>query len=112
MTESSGTGRSVLDGVRPVIVAGVLAALAVFIVWGSFSPVPVMHDEWAYWLQADQYAHLHWKVASPPAPEFFEQLYVLVSPVFAAKYPPGYAIMLAPGFAIGIPALMPLLAAA
>ena len=100
-----------LDGRLPVVIAGVLAALAVLCVWGSLNPVPVMHDEWAYWMQADQYAHLHWKVASPPAPEFFEQLYVLVTPVFAAKYPPGYAMMLAPGFALGISALMPLLAA-
>lgn len=100
-----------LDGRFPVLAAGVLAAIAVFVVWGSLSPVPVMHDEWAYWLQADQYAHLHWKVASPPAPEFFEQLYVLVTPVFAAKYPPGYAMMIAPGFALGLPALMPLLIA-
>jgi hypothetical protein len=50
-------------------------------------------------------------VASPPAPEFFEQLYVLVTPVFAAKYPPGYAMMIAPGFVLGVSALMPLLAA-
>lgn len=103
--------RSALDGWRPVLAAGVLAAIAVFVVWGSLRPVPVMHDEWAYWLQADQYAHLHWKVPSPPAPEFFEQLYVLVTPVFAAKYPPGYAMMIAPGFALGVPALMPLLIA-
>jgi hypothetical protein len=103
--------RGWLDGRRPVIAAAVFSALAVFAVWGSLRPVPVMHDEWAYWLQADQYAHLHWKVASPAVPEFFEQFYVLVSPVFAAKYPPGYAMMIAPGFALGIPALMPLLIA-
>ena len=103
--------RSALDGWRPTLVMGLLTALAVLAVWGSLNPVPVMHDEWAYWLQADQYAHLHWKTASPPAPEFFEQLYVLVTPVFAAKYPPGYAMMIAPGFWLGIPALMPLLAA-
>lgn len=101
-----------LDGWPAVLAAGVLAAVAVLVVWGSLNPVPVMHDEWAYWLQADQYAHFHWKVASPPAPEFFEQLYVLVTPVFAAKYPPGYALAVAPGFAVGLPALIPLLIAA
>jgi hypothetical protein len=111
VTAPQAAPRGLLDGWRPAAVAGVLAALAVFVVWGSLSPVPVMHDEWAYWLQADQYAHLHWKVASPPAPEFFEQLYVLVTPVFAAKYPPGYAMMIAPGFALGVPALIPLLVA-
>jgi len=111
VTGATGEPRRMLDGWRPAAVAGVLAAVAVFIVWGSLSPVPVMHDEWAYWLQADQYAHLHWSVPSPPAPEFFEQLYVLVSPVFASKYPPGYAMMIAPGFALGLPALVPLLVA-
>jgi hypothetical protein len=111
VTTPLATGRNVLDGWRPTLVMGVLTALAVLVVWGSLNPVPVMHDEWAYWLQADQYAHLHWKTASPPAPEFFEQLYVLVTPVFAAKYPPGYAMMVAPGFALGVSALMPLLAA-
>ena len=111
MTSPPAAPRGFLDGWRPAAVAGLLAALAVFVVWGSLRPVPVMHDEWAYWLQADQYAHLHWKVASPPVPEFFEQLYVLVTPVFAAKYPPGYAMMIAPGFALGLPALVPLLVA-
>jgi hypothetical protein len=111
VTPPKGAERGVLGGPRAVLVAGVLTALAVLVVWGALSPVPVMHDEWAYWLQADQYAHLHWKAAPPPAPEFFEQLYVLVTPVFAAKYPPGYALMIAPGFALGVPALMPLLIA-
>jgi hypothetical protein len=90
------------------LLAGVLTALAVLVVWGSLDPVPVMHDEWAYWLQADQYARLRWSEPSPTIPEFFEQLYVLVTPVFAAKYWPGHAIALAPGFAVGLPALMPL----
>ena len=89
--------------------AGLLASLAVLAVWGSFRAVPVMHDEWAYWLQAGQYARLKWHDATPPIPEFFEQLYVLVTPVFAAKYPPGHALAIAPGFAIGLPALGPLL---
>ena len=90
-------------------VAGVLAALLVFATWGfTFGAWPVMHDEWAYWTQAGQYAHLRWSVPAPALPEFFEQWYVLVTPVFAAKYWPGHAMLLAPGFAAGLPALMPL----
>lgn len=90
-------------------IAGVAASLCVYVAWGSLSPWPIMHDEWAYWLQAGQYAALRWSVPPPPVPEFFEQLYVLVTPVFASKYWPGHAITIAPGFALGVPALVPLL---
>ena len=98
-----------LDGRWAVSAAAVLSALSVLAVWGSLAPVPVMHDEWAYWMQADQYAHLRWSVPAPVIPEFFEQFYVLVSPVYAAKYPPGHALTISAGFALGIPALVPLL---
>jgi hypothetical protein len=106
----SGTPPSALFAHRwtPVIV-GVLTALAIGWVWAGAGGVPVMHDEWAYWLQGGQYGHGVWSQPVPPIPEFFEQLYVLVTPVFAAKYPPGHALVLAPGFAIGWPMLMPLL---
>ena len=91
-------------------VCGVVAALLVFITWGlTPGAFPLMHDEWAYWTQAGQYARLHWSVPSPAIPEFFEQLYVLVTPVFAAKYWPGHAMTIAPGFLLGIPVLMPLM---
>jgi hypothetical protein len=89
--------------------AGVIAAVLVWVTWGAVHPVPVMHDEWAYWTQAGQYAGNHWAMPAPPIPEFFEQLYVLVTPVFAAKYWPGHAMVLAPGFALGAPAAAPLL---
>jgi hypothetical protein len=91
------------------LVAGILSAFAVLFVWGSLAPVPVMHDEWAYWMQAQQYGALHWAYPAPALPEFFEQLYVLVTPVFAAKYPPGHALGMALGSAMGVPALVPLL---
>ncbi|MBM4193120.1 MAG: glycosyltransferase family 39 protein [Gemmatimonadetes bacterium] len=98
-----------LDSRGAPVVLGALCALAVWAVWGfSLRPWPVMHDEWAYWTQAGQYAALQWSQPAPPMPEFFEQLYVLVTPVFAAKYWPGHAMLMAPGFALGLPALMPL----
>lgn len=88
---------------------GVAAAACVYATWGSLRAWPVLHDEWAYWTQAGQYAALRWAEPSPPHPEFFEQLYVLVVPVFAAKYWPGHALTIAAGFAMGLPALVPLL---
>lgn len=88
---------------------GAVAAACVYVTWGSLRAWPVLHDEWAYWTQAGQYAALHWAEPSPPLPAFFEQLYVLVVPVFAAKYWPGHALTIAAGFAMGLPALVPLL---
>ncbi len=88
---------------------GAAAAACVYVTWGSLRAWPVLHDEWAYWTQAGQYAALRWAVPSPPHPEFFEQMYVLVVPVFAAKYWPGHALTIATGFAAGLPALVPLL---
>lgn len=91
------------------VVAGVVAAVLVWVTWGAVRFLPLMHDEWAYWTQAYQYAALQWTSPAPAVPEAFEQLYVLVDPVFASKYWPGHALALAAGFAIGLPALMPLL---
>ncbi|MCC7194315.1 MAG: hypothetical protein IT356_02035 [Gemmatimonadaceae bacterium] len=88
---------------------GAVATACVWVTWESLRAWPILHDEWAYWTQAGQYAALRWTVPSPPHPEFFEQMYVLVVPVFAAKYWPGHAMAIAAGFAVGLPALVPIL---
>lgn len=98
-----------LNSVWPLFVAALVTSLVVTVVWGGLRPYPVMHDEWAYWAQAGQYSHLRWSVPAPPIPEFFEQFYLLTTPVFAAKYPPGHALSIAAGFGLGLPALMPIL---
>ena len=72
-------------------------------------PVARSHDEAAYLLQAEIFASGRWAAPSPPLPEFFEQYHVLVTPVLAAKYPPGNSLLLAPGAAVGAPALTPIL---
>ena len=87
-------------------------AFCVHFTWASWSAWPLMHDEWAYWTQASQYAANHWTDPAPPVPEFFEQLYMLVTPVIASKYWPGHAMMIAPGFALGLPSLVPVLLSA
>ncbi|MGH7623431.1 MAG: ArnT family glycosyltransferase, partial [Gemmatimonadaceae bacterium] len=46
---------------------------------------------------------------SAPIPEFFEQPHVLVTPRLAAKYPPGHALLLAPGIWFGAPGLVPVI---
>jgi hypothetical protein len=96
-----------LEGRAAPFVFALVTMVCVHLTWGAANPWPVMHDEWAYWTQAGQYGANAWTAPGPVMPEFFEQLYVIVSPVFASKYWPGHAMMLAPGFALGIPALMP-----
>src|SRR6202022_1176970 len=72
----------------PVVVGLTWAAVAWF-TWGSLRPMPLDHDEAAYLLQAEIFAQGRWAAAAPPLPEFFGQAHVLVTPVLAAKYPPG-----------------------
>ena len=83
--------------------AALLSGLLSLWLWGSLSRTPVIHDESAYLLQAELFAHLRWTAPAPPIPAFFEQLHVLVDHVLASKYPPGNSLILAPGVLIGLP---------
>lgn len=76
--------------------------------WAQWNPMPVVHDELAYVLQAQIFARGRWTLPSPAMPLFFEQPYVLVEPAMASKYFPGHSILLTLGALIGWPALMPL----
>ncbi len=88
---------------------GVASGLFFWWVWGSLRPPAVISDESAYLLQAEIFASGHWTAPPPPLPEFFEQMHVLVTPVFASKYPPGHSLLLVPGVWIGLPALISIL---
>lgn len=90
-------------------IAGVVSAVCVLTVWGSLDAAPFYHDEGAYVLQAQIFAAGRWAMPAPPLPEFFEQMYVLVTPVLAAKYPPGHSLLMAPGALVGLPGLVPVL---
>jgi hypothetical protein len=88
----------------------VLTALAFWWVAGATLDVePVSTDEAAYLLQARIFAAGHVTAPAPPIAEFFEQAWVVVTPRLYAKYPPGQSLALAPGVALGLPWLMPLL---
>ena len=88
---------------------GALSFGAVWWVWGSLTPPPLVSDEVSYLLQAKLFVSGRWSAPAPPLPEFFEQEHVLLLPRWASKYPPGHAIMVAPGVLLGMPALVPLL---
>lgn len=93
----------------PVGAGIVTMALIWWIAGSTLQRVPVVPDEAAYLLQARLFAHGHWTAAARPIPEFFEQLYVIVTPFLASKYPPGQSLMLVPGIWLGTPLLMPIL---
>jgi 4-amino-4-deoxy-L-arabinose transferase-like glycosyltransferase len=88
---------------------GLVTALVYGWVWGGLHPVPAIIDETAYLLQARIFAGGHWTAPARPLPEFFEQLYVFVTPFLAAKYPPGHPMLLTLGELVGSPALIVLL---
>jgi hypothetical protein len=98
-----------LGGRAAALAAGLLAAIPLVWTWGSLDPIPAIHDEASYALQARIFAAGRWSAPSPPIPEFFEQMHVLVTPVFTSKYFPGHALTIAPGNWLGLPGLVPLL---
>lgn len=91
-----------------VAVVFALTFVALWVSWAAWSPIPVVHDEMAYVLQAQIFARGMWALPSPPLPDFWAQPHVLVEPSLAAKYFPGHALLMTPGALVGWPALMPL----
>jgi hypothetical protein len=94
---------------RGALVAGLVSVAVVWFTWDALVPVAKVHDESSYLLQSDIFASLRWTAPSPPLPEFFEQPHVQVVPKLASKYPPGHALLLSLGAAVGFHALVPLL---
>ncbi len=88
---------------------GAFTALAFWWVAGTTLDVePISTDEASYLLQAEIFAAGRVTAPGAPIPEFFEQAWVIVSPRIYSKYPPGHALALAPGVAVGLPWLVPL----
>jgi hypothetical protein len=91
-------------------VVGIITALIFGWVAGATLAVePISTDEASYLLQAEIFARGKLTAPAPPIPEFFEQVWVMVSPRIYSKYPPGHALALAPGVALGLPWLVPFL---
>ena len=99
------SARRALDSRWAPWFAGLSTGAVTWFAWGTLRALPVVHDETAYLLQAELFSRLRWTGLARPLPQFFEQLYVLVDPVLASKYPPGTSLLLAPGVLLGLPGL-------
>jgi len=86
-----------------------VSALMLWWMWGSLAPVPYIHDEAAYLLQAELLGRGRFAAPGLDLPEFFEQFHVFVTPVLAPRYPPGWGLALVPGSWLGLPAIGPIL---
>ncbi len=98
---------------RPAILAVVLFALGAGISAArarhGIDPIGTMtgHDSFCYVLQARTF--LEGRAANPVHPhwEFFQAYHVVTWPFYQAKYPPGYALTLAGGLAVGLGRYVP-----
>jgi hypothetical protein len=91
------------------VICGLASFGFVWWMWGSLNQVAPVHDEAAYILQARIFASGHLVAPARPAPEFFEQYHTFVEPVIAAKYPPGFSLLMVPGVWFGLVGLIPTL---
>jgi hypothetical protein len=108
VADERGTLQHALDSRGIVALVFVATFLVIWYSWAAWNPIPVVHDEMAYVLQAQIFARGKWALPSPPIPAFWQQPHVLVEPTLASKYFPGHSLAMAIGALVGWPPLMPL----
>lgn len=82
-----------------------LASLLSSAIVGAFIAryLPTNHDQSAYLLAGQTYAHFRLTNPTPENWRFFETQHVLMHPTYMAKYPPGQGMAIAVGYWLGNP---------
>ncbi len=92
---------------RPCLAIAVVATLSLVanatVALQHGIPRPRVHDEFAYLLAADTFAHGRLTNPTPACADSFQSPHVLVRPTYMAKYPPAQGVALAAGQLLGQP---------
>ena len=95
-----------------VLFTFLLSATVAFSAAWWVPPVPRVHDEFAYLMSADAFAHFQTSAPTHPHWQHFESFHIIHQPVYASKYPPGQSVTLAVGQWLGNPVIGACLATA
>jgi len=79
------------------IIVVVSLAMSIGYAWMHGTPVPQYHDDFAYMLDADTFAHGRMSNPTHPMWPHFETMHVLQMPRYISKYPIGHGLVFAAG---------------